>query len=128
MIRRFVLAFFLLILIGVTKDSPAQRIVDLTASDGTNLKATFFPSAKPGPGVLLLHQCNRQRKIWNNLAQQLAAAGVNVLTVDMRGFGESGGEHQATLAPQAVQVQQQKWPSDIDAAVKYLESQPGVTH
>jgi len=59
-----------------------QRVVDLTASDGTKLKATYFAAAKPGPGVLLLHQCNRQRKVWDGLAEQLSAAGINVLTFD----------------------------------------------
>jgi len=37
-----------------------ERVVDLTAPDGTKLKATYFGAAKPGPGVLLLHQCNRR--------------------------------------------------------------------
>ena len=50
-----------------------KRVVDLNASDGTKLKATYFPSAKPGPGVLLLHQCDQDRKIWDPLPQQLAA-------------------------------------------------------
>ena len=34
----------------------AEKVVDLTAADGTKLKATYFAAAKPGPGVLLLHQ------------------------------------------------------------------------
>src|SRR6516225_2879522 len=38
----------------------SERVVDLTASDGTKLKATHFGATKPGPGVLLLHQCNRR--------------------------------------------------------------------
>jgi len=38
----------------------AERDLDLTAADGTRLKATYFPAAQPGPGVLLIHQCNRQ--------------------------------------------------------------------
>jgi dienelactone hydrolase len=128
MIRRFVLAFFLLILIGVTMDSPAQRIVDLTASDGTNLKATYFPAAKPGPGVLLLHQCNRQRKVWDALAEQLAASGIHALTVDYRGFGESGGDRFEKLAPDAARAQVAKRPADIDVAFAYLLAQPGVSH
>ena len=61
---------------------PAELNVDLTASDGTSLKANYFPAPKPGPGVLLLHQCNRQRKVWDTLARQLSAAGINVLTFD----------------------------------------------
>jgi len=105
----------------------AERVVDLTASDGVKLKATYFAAAKPGPGVLLLHQCNRQRKIWDGLAQQLAAAGINVLTLDYRGFGESDGDRFDKLPPQqAAQIQAEKWPGDIDTAFQYLVSQPGV--
>jgi len=46
---------------------PAARMVDLTASDGTALKASYFAAAKPGPGVLLLHQSNRTRKSWDDV-------------------------------------------------------------
>jgi dienelactone hydrolase len=129
--RRFsshVLTFLLCALTcGLTTWS-AERVVDLTTGDGTKLKATYFAAAKPGPAVLLLHQCNRQRKIWDGLAQQLAAAGINVLTVDYRGFGESDGDRFDKLPPQeAAQIQQEKWPGDIDTAFEYLVSQPGVT-
>ena len=107
---------------------PAQRTVDLTASDGTKLKTSYFAAAKPGPGVLLLHQCNRQRKVWDSLAQQLAQAGINVLTFDYRGFGESAGDPFDKLPPdKAAQVMDEKFPIDVDAAFQYLVSQPGVT-
>src|ERR1700690_4202131 len=75
------------------QQSPSARVIDLKASDGTVLKASYFAAAKPGPGVLLLHQINRTRRAWDDLAGQLAAAGINTLTLDMRGFGESGGTH-----------------------------------
>jgi dienelactone hydrolase len=108
---------------------PASRVLDLSAADGTKLKATYFGAGKPGPGVLLLHQCNRQRKVWDGLAQQLAAAGINVLTLDYRGFGESGGDRFDKLPQEkAAQVIGEKWPGDIDEAFRYLTSQPGVTH
>jgi dienelactone hydrolase len=128
MIRHSILAFLLFVLTTVVMASPAQRIVDLTAADGTNLKATYFPAAKPGPGVLLLHQCNRQRKVWDSLAEQLAASGIHVLTVDYRGFGESGGERFEKLAPGAARAQVAKRPADIDVAFAYLLAQPGVSH
>ena len=53
----------------------AERVVDLTAADGTRLKATYFSAAKPGPGVLLLHQCNRQRKVWDDLGATTCSGG-----------------------------------------------------
>ena len=123
-----VLAALLFALTCLAQQSSAQRTVDLTAPDGTKLKASYFAAAKPGPGVLLLHQCNRQRKIWDGLAQQLAAAGISVLTLDYRGFGESGGDPFEKLPPQEMaQIQKERWPSDFDTAFQYLVSQPGVT-
>src|SRR3984885_1235433 len=103
---------------------PAVRVVDLKASDGTILKASYFGAAKPGPGVLLLHQGNRTRKSWDDEAGQLAAAGINTLTLDMRGFGESGGEHQRW--PREDSPVKKTWADDIDTAWQYLVSQPGV--
>jgi dienelactone hydrolase len=120
-------ALSLLSLLVAVASFAAERVVDLKAPDGLNLKATYFPAAAPGPGVLLLHQCNRQRKVWDDLARQLAAAGLHVLTVDYRGFGESGGDRFDGLRPdEAQRLQREKWPGDIDTAFAYLVSQPGV--
>jgi len=107
---------------------PVPRVVDLTASGGVILKATYFGAAQPGPGILLLHQCNRQRKVWDDLAQQLAASGLNVLTLDLRGFGESGGKRpdQASSVQEANQIVNEQWPADVDIAFRYLQTQPGV--
>jgi tetratricopeptide (TPR) repeat protein len=105
---------------------PAARVLDLKASDGTILKTTYFAAAKPGPGVLLLHQSNRTRKEWNDLAGQLAAAGINTLTLDMRGFGESGGTHPTKLTDAERAKVRAMRPGDVDTAFQYLVSQPGV--
>src|SRR5271168_3838202 len=122
--------FVTLILAAFACAAPAmctERVVDLTAADGTKLKATYFDAGKPGPGVVLLHQCNRDRKVWDGLAVQLSGAGINVLTLDNRGFGESGGTPHDKLSPaDEGKVETEKWPGDFDMAVKYLESQPGV--
>ncbi len=96
----------------------AGRVVELKAPDETILKASYFAAAKPGPGVLLLHQGNRTRQSWDGLAGQLAAAGINTLTLDMRGFGESGG--------QSKPYNRQTNTRDIEIAFQYLVSQPGV--
>src|SRR5437016_14483171 len=97
-----------------------SRAVDLKAPDGTILKASYFAAAKPGPAVLLYHQSNRTRKEWDMVARQLAAAGINTLTVDVRGHGESGGQESRGEA------RKKQWPLDLDAAFQYLISQPGV--
>jgi tetratricopeptide (TPR) repeat protein len=103
----------------------APRVVDLKASDGTLLKASYFAAAKPGPGVLLLHQSNRARDSWDGVAPQLAAAGINTLTLDMRGFGESGVPYTKLTDAEKAKVSPM-WPSDVDTAFQYLVSQPGV--
>src|SRR5437763_2811177 len=96
------------------------RAVNLKASDGTILKASYFVAAKPGPAVLLYHQSNRTRKEWDMVARQLAEAGMNTLTVDVRGHGETGGQESHGEA------RKKQWPLDLDAAFEYLISQPGV--
>ena len=105
-----------------TKD--VARDVDVKSGDGTVLKGTYFAAAKPGPGVLLFHQSNRTRKSWDELAAQLAAGGIHVLTVDSRAHGESGGKYD-TEANRAA-YWKTWWPSDLDAAFQYLSSQSGV--
>jgi hypothetical protein len=71
--------------------------------------------------------CNTTRQSWEPLAPQLAAAGIHALTLDYRGYGESGGERRDALPPQDLQaIITGKWPSDIDAAYAFLASQPGV--
>jgi dienelactone hydrolase len=106
---------------------PKPRVIDLKAVDGTPLKATYFAAAKPGPGVLLLHQINRDRKSWDPVAAQLAAAGIHTLSLDLRGFGESG-----TRLEKLTEAERSKsrrgWPDDVDVALEYLSSQPGVDH
>jgi tetratricopeptide (TPR) repeat protein len=104
---------------------PAPRVVDLTA-DGTILKASYFAAAKPGPGVLLLHQSNRTRDSWDGVARQLAAAGIHTLTLDMRGFGVSGGTPNTQLTDAERPKIRAMRPGDVDTALQYLDAQPGV--
>lgn len=112
----------------LAQSSAGPRVVDLKAADGTVLKASFFAAAAPGPGLILLHQCNRQRKVWDDLAGRLAASGISVITLDFRGFGDSGGTPIDKLTPeQAGRNQAEVWPGDVDLALHYLESQPGVS-
>ncbi len=100
-----------------------KKDVDIKATDGVNLKATYFSPGQPGPGILLLHQCNMDRHAWDGLAKDLADAGFHVLTVDFRGFGDSGGDRFS--GPQRAAVME-KWPGDVDTAYAYLLAEKGV--
>ena len=75
----------------VLAQAPATQVVDIKSAAGVTLKATYFPSTRPGPAIILLHACNKDRTSWTPLATDLAAQGFHVLTLDFRGFGESGG-------------------------------------
>jgi dienelactone hydrolase len=126
----FRLLLFLIILAitlpAFAVEPPAPRDVELTAPDALKLKATYYAAAKPGPGVLLLHMCNSNRKAWEPLARQLSAAGIHALALDYRGFGESGGDRFENDPQRQQQVMAEKFPGDIDAAFTYLAGQPGV--
>jgi dienelactone hydrolase len=104
----------------------ASRVVNLKASDGTLLKASYFAAARPGPGVVLVHQVNRDRKSWDGVAARLAAAGINTLTLDMRGHGESGGKPYDKLTKEEAGREWRGHPEDVEAAFQFLVSQPGV--
>jgi len=86
-----------------------QRQVSVTAADGFALQGSYFSAEKGGPGILLLHQCDADRRVYDQLATMLNVAGYNVLTIDWRG---SGGEKFMA--------------GDVDAALKFLSAQPTV--
>ena len=111
---------------GAVSAQSSKQDVDLIAPDGMKIKATYYSAGKPGPGVLLMHQCNRERKTWDPLATQLARAGIHVVTFDYRGFGESGGPRFDSLEPMQRAELVKSWPGDIDMAFAYLLTQPGV--
>lgn len=99
-----------LLIISDARPNNAQRVVDIKSANGTILKGTYFAAANQGPGVLLFHQSNRNRKSWEDVARQLAGVGINVLTVDA----------------DPKKKRKERWPVDLDAALEFLVSQPGV--
>ena len=124
--NRLLLAFVISASVLATGQS---RDVDLTASDGTHLKATFYPgtgNGKSAPAVMLLHMCNTDRKSWTPVAEQLAAAGISAFTIDNRGFGESGGPRQQSASPEVQREIAERWAGDFDIAFAWLLAQPGV--
>jgi dienelactone hydrolase len=88
------------------------------------LKATYYSPGKPGPGLVLLHQCNRDRTAWDAYGKAASARGYHVIAMDYRGFGESEGPRFDQQQQAAVVAE--KWPGDVDAAFAWLLAQPGV--
>jgi dienelactone hydrolase len=98
----------MIVVLGVTAPVAESADVSFKAADGVDLKATFHAMARGGPAILLLHQCNADRRIYDQLANMLNVAGYNVLALDFRQGGRD------------------RWPGDVDAAINFLTSQGTV--
>lgn len=115
----------------ITFGAHASSIV-LNADDGMALKADYFQSKKDSNrGVLMLHQCNYNRTMYDKIGEQLAEKGIHALSLDFRGFGESVTEEfdveKVQTLPQekrreAWQVMSAQWSKDVQLAYDYLKS------
>ena len=115
--------YILAAVVALSMAAPAaaqSKDVDLAGADGTSLKATYMSPGRPGPAMLLVHQCNMDRTSWSGIAPQLVDAGVHVLTLDLRGFGDSGGPPMRELG---FQTFMQHAPGDVDVAFDYTRAQ-----
>lgn len=126
MFRYFLVVLFLFSAPFAFCQTPSRKDIDISAHDGTKLRATFFSAGKPGPGVVLLHMCNTTRKSWEPVAVALSKQGINALTIDNRGFGESGGPRFDLTKPEVFKELNEHWPGDFEAAFDFLISQEGV--
>jgi dienelactone hydrolase len=104
---------------------PQRMVVTINATDGVALTGTYFSPARRGPAILLLHQCNMDRRAWEDLAGDLVGIGIHVLTIDFRGFGESGGPR-VPFAELRKTVIPEKWPDDVETAYAFLRGRPDV--
>jgi dienelactone hydrolase len=114
-------------LLFTTAARAEPRDVTFKAPDGFALQGTFHPAEKGGPGILLLHQCNADRRIYDQLALMLNTAGYNVLAFDFRGFGGSTGGEYADFSA-ARQKIVERMPGDVDAALAFLTAQGTVNN
>jgi len=61
--------------------------VILKTGDDVNIAATYYPGE--GDGIILLHMLNHDRSTYDNFARSLMAEGYSVVSIDLRGHGES---------------------------------------
>jgi len=116
--KRACFVTIILLVFATTLLSAEKKDVTITAADGFALKGTLYSAGKIGPGILLLHQCNADRQIYDTLGTMLSAAGYNALTLDFRGFGGSKNAQYPDLASA-----RDKMPADVDAAFQFLTTQ-----
>jgi len=122
--KRFALVSIVILLFAAAAHAE-QRQVSVTAGDGFALQGTYYQAEKGGPGILLLHQCNADRRIYDHLATMLNIAGYNVLAIDWRGFGGSRAGAFTDFLAQRQKIQE-LMPGDVDAALTFLSAQPTV--
>ncbi len=125
------LAFLSATLLAFSLSSNATELT-LTTDEGFHLKASYYQSKKESErAVLLLHQCNYNRTMYNNIGKQLAEQGIHALSLDFRGFGESVNEEFNVEKVQALPREERRkawgkmsahWPSDVQLAFNHLTS------
>lgn len=106
--RSLVLTLLLILLLALVPPAGAQANqpvrVELDASDGLVLVGLYYapgPEAvgdSGAPAVLLMHHGGSRKEAWIDFIPVLAEAGYAVLTVDLRGHGETGGGFEWALA------------------------------
>jgi pimeloyl-ACP methyl ester carboxylesterase len=96
------------------RDNRAE-VVTATATDGLTLVGEFYAADDSAPTVLLLHMFNSSLSAWEPLIPTLTDAGYNVLTVDLRGHGNTGGARAWLLAER-----------DVTTWLDWLGDQPSV--
>ncbi len=95
----------------------AGRPVQLQASDGVTIAATFYHAdGAAAPAVVLVHMFTRTKDDWRTFAERLQAAGITALAIDLRGHGGSGG----AAAPSPAMA------LDVRAGIDFLAAQAGV--
>ena len=121
---QFLRRLLVLALFTVSPITQAGQHVSITAADGTELMATYTAAENPGPGMLLIHQCNMDRSMWVDITAALVESGIHVLTMDLRGFGETPGA--GLRGEGGFPAFLETASRDVDLAYQYLTQQPGV--
>ena len=95
--------------------------------DLVKLKASYeMPRAVPAPipAVLLLHGYGENRKVWESLKTQLLAQGFAVMSLDLRGHGDSKTKNQKAFeASTEWRASSREFPHDISPALDWLKKQ-----
>ncbi len=118
-------------LFTLTASSQASDLT-LTTDKGFALKASYYQGNQSSDrAVLLLHQCNYNRTMYNDIGQQLSDKGIHALSLDFRGFGESANDEFSAEKLQALPREERRtawqkmskhWPSDVQLAYDHLKS------
>lgn len=115
---------------GAAPAAATDSQAELRTFDLVKLKASFeIPRAVPAPipAVLLLHGYGEDRKVWASLRAQFLDRGWAVMSLDLRGHGESTTKNQRPIqASTAWRSSPHEFPLDVDPALDYLKAQTRI--
>lgn len=117
------------LLVAASLAGAAERDVVVESDDGFELAATLWQNDEEAAGILLLHECDGDRSMFDDLGAALATAGFRVLAPDFRGLGESkSGEFDLEKAGEEADWERARAKSgaDIEAAYRTLGGVVGV--
>jgi pimeloyl-ACP methyl ester carboxylesterase len=96
--------------------------------DRVQLKASFeMPTGVPAPipSVLLLHGFGEDRHVWQGFKRQLLNQGYAVMSLDLRGHGQSTTRNGTPLqASESWRATSLEFPQELDPALDWLKEQP----
>jgi len=131
-LKKFSCSIFLSFAIWPAASAQTVRALHLTTIDRVVISAAYFPAAAdPAPAVVLIHDIGQSRDEWAAFAAQLQRSGIACLAIDLRGHGESTRKLTAQ-GPERVDVHDfaprdfQDMLLDVEAAVDWLDQQPGI--
>ena len=109
---------------------PSDAGATFRSFDLVELHASFeLPAGVPAPipAVLLLHGYGEDRSIWKDFSRQLLSRGWAVMSMDLRGHGDSKTRNQRPLQPSSEwRTNPREFPVDLDPALDWLKSRPRV--
>ncbi len=110
--------------------APDQGTPAFQTSDLAELRASFdMPTGIPAPvpAILLLHGYGEDRTVWRDFTQQLLNRGWAVMSLDLRGHGESKTRNQRPIqATTEWRTSSHEFPVDLDPALDWLKARPRI--
>jgi esterase/lipase len=93
---------------GAVSDEPVR----FETADGVTIQGHLYSSGGPKRKVVVLaHEFPTDQQAWTAFARELAAKGVDALTFDFRGYGQTAGTKDVT-----------KVDRDLESAVRFIRS------
>lgn len=83
-----IIAVFVSGCVGQQEVDEISKEVKPKTEDGFTIAGNFY-EGDSSSSIILLHMLNRNRNDWNDFAGQLQKEGYNVLSIDLRGHGQS---------------------------------------